>query len=786
MWSTDYPHTGSDWPNHRVTIERLFRGLPKADVKKMLHGNCKALYRPGPRPGHASREPCPSRGSASSSSRPASPDRTRRSSWPTPAPTSSRSSTRTAATRCDAGRRAASTSRRTRTASSSASSTPRSGASRSTGRRRRDARGCSSSPPAPTWSSRASGSTLDGRSPRAVRATSLVSISWFGRIGTVGRPAGDGVHAAGVGRARRRSRGTIDRPPLAARRTARRMARRAATPRSARSPPSTGARRTGRGQHVDLSMLEVVHLSMAPFTTVVASFRGAGAGAAHHELPSIEPAADGWVGFCTITNQQWRDFLVLIERGDLVDDAELAYYFTRDQRRDEVYGDDPRVDAPPHGRGDHRARDAAAHPGRADRQRRDGARLRPLPRARRLRPAPGQPARAAAAAVPARPRHAAPARRAPPRLGEHTDRHGWDGPRAPPRRRRRRACRSPASACSTSRCSGPARSSATSSRRWAPTSSRSSRCSGPTASASRARSSRRPIAGGSGAAMFHGINAGKRGVTLDLSDPRGLELARDLAARADVLVENFSPRVLDNLGLRYEELARANPGLVMVRMPAFGLDGPWRDRVGFAQTMEQISGLAWVTGFADGPPVIPRGPCDPLAGMHAVLALLVALEHRRQHRRGPARRVDDGRGGAQRHRRSGARVAGVRPPARPRRQSRAGGVPAEPLCLPRRGAVDRARGRDRCAVARAGRRCSGARRGRPTPRSRPSRGRRAARGSHRRGARARGARRATATRSSTRLLARGIPAAPVVPSERRSRRIRRCARAASSSRSRIR
>src|SRR6185295_16825445 len=64
--------------------------------------------------------------------------------------------------------------------------------------------------------------------------------------------------------------------------------------------------------------------------------------------------------------------------------------------------------------------------------------------------------------------------------------------------------------------------------------------------------------------------------------------------------------------------------------PAFGLDGPWRDRVGFAQTMEQISGMAWVTGHADGPPVIPRGPCDPLAGLHAAFALLVALEHRRQ------------------------------------------------------------------------------------------------------------------------------------------------------------
>ena len=72
----------------------------------------------------------------------------------------------------------------------------------------------------------------------------------------------------------------------------------------------------------------------------------------------------------------------------------------------------------------------------------------------------------------------------------------------------------------------------------------------------------------------------------------------------------------------------------MVRMPAFGLDGPWRDRVGFAQTMEQITGMAWLTGFADGPPVLPRGPCDPLAGLHAVAALLVALAHRERTGRG--------------------------------------------------------------------------------------------------------------------------------------------------------
>ena len=66
----------------------------------------------------------------------------------------------------------------------------------------------------------------------------------------------------------------------------------------------------------------------------------------------------------------------------------------------------------------------------------------------------------------------------------------------------------------------------------------------------------------------------------------------------------------------------------MVRMPAFGLDGPWRDRVGFAQTMEQASGMAWMTGPADGPPIVPRGPCDPIAGLHAAFAAIAALEVR--------------------------------------------------------------------------------------------------------------------------------------------------------------
>jgi crotonobetainyl-CoA:carnitine CoA-transferase CaiB-like acyl-CoA transferase len=129
-------------------------------------------------------------------------------------------------------------------------------------------------------------------------------------------------------------------------------------------------------------------------------------------------------------------------------------------------------------------------------------------------------------------------------------------------------------------------------------------------------------------ALFHAVNASKRGVTVDLTRPEGVKLLERLAASADVLVENYTPRVMEQFGLGWEKLHAVNPRLVMVRMPAFGLDGPWRDRTGFAQTMECISGMAWVTGFPDGPPVLPRGACDPLAAMHAVVATVLALRAR--------------------------------------------------------------------------------------------------------------------------------------------------------------
>ena len=128
--------------------------------------------------------------------------------------------------------------------------------------------------------------------------------------------------------------------------------------------------------------------------------------------------------------------------------------------------------------------------------------------------------------------------------------------------------------------------------------------------------------------MFLAANHDKRGLTLDLNDPQGRELLLSLVEGADVVVENFSPRVIEAFDLDWNVLRERNPRLVMVRMPAFGLDGPWRERVGFAQTMEQMSGMAALTGHETDQPRIPRGPCDPIAGMHGCFAALLGIRKR--------------------------------------------------------------------------------------------------------------------------------------------------------------
>ena len=130
--------------------------------------------------------------------------------------------------------------------------------------------------------------------------------------------------------------------------------------------------------------------------------------------------------------------------------------------------------------------------------------------------------------------------------------------------------------------------------------------------------------------LWQATNLNKRDITLDLSSPRGREIARRLAAQADVVVENYSPRVVEQFGLDYDSLVALRPDIIAVRMPGFGLDGPWRDYVGWALNIEQVSGMTAATGYPDGPPCNVQGPADPIVGVHAGVALLAALEHRRR------------------------------------------------------------------------------------------------------------------------------------------------------------
>jgi crotonobetainyl-CoA:carnitine CoA-transferase CaiB-like acyl-CoA transferase len=129
--------------------------------------------------------------------------------------------------------------------------------------------------------------------------------------------------------------------------------------------------------------------------------------------------------------------------------------------------------------------------------------------------------------------------------------------------------------------------------------------------------------------MFHMNNLGKRSVCLDLGDPDDLSRVKALIADADIVAENFTPRVMERYGLDWSGVRALNPKAICLRMPAFGLDGPLRDRPGFATTMEQLTGLAWVTGYHDEEPIAPGGIIDPVSGVHAAIAVLAALDQRR-------------------------------------------------------------------------------------------------------------------------------------------------------------
>jgi crotonobetainyl-CoA:carnitine CoA-transferase CaiB-like acyl-CoA transferase len=130
--------------------------------------------------------------------------------------------------------------------------------------------------------------------------------------------------------------------------------------------------------------------------------------------------------------------------------------------------------------------------------------------------------------------------------------------------------------------------------------------------------------------IFAGLNAGKKSITLDLGGPAGRDLLRRLIPTCDVIVENFTPRVLDQLGFDADAVRAIRPDIVMVRMPGFGLDGPWRDDPAFAFVIEDAAGLTWLTGHPDENPVSPYCVGDSNAGLHALNGLLLALRHRQR------------------------------------------------------------------------------------------------------------------------------------------------------------
>jgi crotonobetainyl-CoA:carnitine CoA-transferase CaiB-like acyl-CoA transferase len=133
------------------------------------------------------------------------------------------------------------------------------------------------------------------------------------------------------------------------------------------------------------------------------------------------------------------------------------------------------------------------------------------------------------------------------------------------------------------------------------------------------------------AASFNTVNRHKLDVTLDLTTSDGKALLKRLVAISDAVIENYSGAVLRNLGLDHAALSAVNPALVMISMPAFGSTGPWRDYRAYGSTVEQASGLPHLHGRPEHPPVMLHVAYgDPVAGLNAAAALLIALRHRRR------------------------------------------------------------------------------------------------------------------------------------------------------------
>jgi formyl-CoA transferase len=131
----------------------------------------------------------------------------------------------------------------------------------------------------------------------------------------------------------------------------------------------------------------------------------------------------------------------------------------------------------------------------------------------------------------------------------------------------------------------------------------------------------------------------KKSVTLNLKSQEGLQVLRKLLESADILVENFRPGQLEKWGLGPDALGALNPGLIVVRLSGYGQTGPYKDRPGFGAIAESIGGMRFLSGDTDRPPVrVGISIGDSLAGLHAVIGALMALQQR--HKTGKGQTVD--------------------------------------------------------------------------------------------------------------------------------------------------
>src|SRR5437588_11638626 len=125
---------------------------------------------------------------------------------------------------------------------------------------------------------------------------------------------------------------------------------------------------------------------------------------------------------------------------------------------------------------------------------------------------------------------------------------------------------------------------------------------------------------------FQNLHRNKRSITLDLKNPRGVEVLKRLAAKADVLVENYRPDVKHRLGIDYETLSKVNPRLVYASISGFGQSGPYRDRPGYDQIAQGMGGLMSITGLpGQGPVRVGIPVADLCAGLFCALGILTAL-----------------------------------------------------------------------------------------------------------------------------------------------------------------